>query len=78
MLVITRKVDEAIVIGANIRVVVVDIDGGRVRLGIQAPRDTPIWREELLPVRESAPPEVREPWTPFPLGVSDDNNEDQS
>jgi carbon storage regulator len=48
MLVLTRKLDEAIVIGDNIRIQVVEIDRGKVRLGITAPRDIPIYREELM------------------------------
>lgn len=49
MLVLSRKLGEKIYIGDNICVTVVDIDRGRVRLGIEAPRDVPIYRQELLP-----------------------------
>ncbi|WP_020476623.1 carbon storage regulator [Zavarzinella formosa] len=51
MLILTRKHGEKIVIGESICVTVVDIDRGRVRLGIEAPRDVPVFRQELLPVR---------------------------
>ena len=37
-------------IGDNIVLTVVDIDRGKIRLGIEAPRNVPIYREELLPV----------------------------
>jgi carbon storage regulator len=47
MLVLSRKVGEKIYIGENIVVTVAEIDRGRVRLGIEAPRDVPIWRDEL-------------------------------
>ena len=50
MLVLTRKVGELIVIGGNIRVSVTAIEKGRVRIGIEAPRDVNIVREELLEV----------------------------
>ncbi len=48
MLVLSRKVGETIVINNNIRITVVDIDRGKIRLGIEAPRDVPIFRKELL------------------------------
>ncbi len=46
MLVINRKVNEAIVIGGNIRIMVVEIRGKQVRLGIEAPDDLSIKRIE--------------------------------
>ncbi|TFH02287.1 MAG: carbon storage regulator CsrA [Calditrichales bacterium] len=47
MLVLTRKLGESITIGDNVKVMIVDIDGNQVKLGIQAPRDIDIYREEL-------------------------------
>ncbi len=47
MLVLSRKVDEQIIIGDNIRVTVVSIRGNQVRLGFEAPPSVPIFREEL-------------------------------
>ena len=47
MLVLTRKVNESITIGSDITVTVVDIRGGQVRLGIEAPRDTSVHRTEI-------------------------------
>jgi len=47
MLVLTRRLGEAITIGDNVRVVIVDIDGNQVKLGIEAPRKIEIYREEL-------------------------------
>jgi len=47
MLVLSRKVDEQIIIGDNIRVTVVSIRGNQVRLGFEAPTSVPIFREEL-------------------------------
>jgi carbon storage regulator len=46
MLVLSRKAGEQIVIGDNIRVTVVKVHGGRVRLGIEAPKDVSINRQE--------------------------------
>lgn len=47
MLVLTRKMGEGITIDGGIRVVVVQIRGGQVRLGIEAPLDKKIARDEL-------------------------------
>lgn len=47
MLVLSRERDETIVIGDDIRITVVDIRGGKVRLGIEAPKDVPVHRKEV-------------------------------
>ncbi|HEY2787791.1 MAG TPA: carbon storage regulator CsrA [Fimbriiglobus sp.] len=52
MLVLTRKSNERIMIADNIRIQVLDISGGRVRLGIEAPADISVWREEVVVDRE--------------------------
>ena len=49
MLVLSRKLGERIYIGDGVVVTVVDIDRGKIRLGIEAPRDVAIYREEVLP-----------------------------
>jgi carbon storage regulator len=56
MLVLSRKLSEKIYIGESICITVVEIDRGKIRLGIEAPRTTPIYREELLPVNHDSPP----------------------
>ena len=48
MLIITRKADEGIVIDDNIKIIVVAVEGGRVKLGIEAPKDITIIREEII------------------------------
>jgi carbon storage regulator len=48
MLVLTRKLDQRIVIGENISVTILEIRGNQIRLGIEAPKEIPIKREELL------------------------------
>jgi len=48
MLVLSRKVGEEIVIADNIRVRVLSLQGNQIRLGLIAPREVPIQREELL------------------------------
>jgi len=47
MLVLTRKKNEAIVINDSISIVVVDIQGDRVRIGVQAPREVSVHRKEV-------------------------------
>ena len=47
MLVLSRKATEAIVINDAVRVTVIGIQGGRVRLGIEAPRDVTVDRPEV-------------------------------
>lgn len=49
MLVLSRKLGEKIFIGDNVCITVVDIDRGKVRLGIEAPREVAVYRQELLP-----------------------------
>jgi carbon storage regulator CsrA len=48
MLVLTRKVNEEILIGDNIRIKIVDIGAGRIRIGISAPRDVTVLRDEVI------------------------------
>ena len=49
MLVLSRKVDDTIIIGDNVKIKVVQIKGNRIRLGIEAPSDVKILRGELAP-----------------------------
>lgn len=50
MLVLSRKQGEEIVIGADVRVKVVEVTGNRVKLALVAPREVPIQRAELRPM----------------------------
>ncbi|MDQ7004431.1 MAG: carbon storage regulator CsrA [Ghiorsea sp.] len=59
MLILTRKKGETITIGQDIQVKVLDIQGGQVRLGIEAPPHIAVNREEiLLKIAESDMPET--------------------
>ncbi len=47
MLVLSRQRDQTIVIGDSIRITIVDVRGDKVRIGIDAPRDVAVHREEV-------------------------------
>ena len=59
MLVLTRKLSESILIGEGVRVTIVRLEGGQVRLGIEAPRSVAVLRAELK-ARPDASPEAPE------------------
>jgi carbon storage regulator len=70
MLVLTRKLMEKLYIGDDICVTVVRLEGGQVRLGIEAPREIAVVRAELLDGREPAPrPDETKPGVPAPLSI---------
>ena len=48
MLVLTRRKNQSIVIGNDIVITVLEVKGDNIRLGITAPRDVQVYREELL------------------------------
>lgn len=47
MLILTRRIGETITIGDDVKVTVLGIKGNQIRLGIQAPRELPVHREEI-------------------------------
>ena len=47
MLVLSRKSDQSVVLGSDITVTILSIDGDRVKLGIRAPRSVTVLRQEL-------------------------------
>jgi carbon storage regulator len=47
MLILTRRIGEAVIIGHEISVTVLSINGAQVRVGVNAPRDVPVHREEV-------------------------------
>ena len=61
MLVLTRRVAEKLFIGQEICITVVRVEGGQVRLGIDAPREIAVVRAELLEGRRPSPAPPPEP-----------------
>ena len=59
MLVLSRKLGESLVIGDGITVTVLATDGGRVKLGIVAPAEVPVHREEIHQRIEDCSPFLR-------------------
>ncbi len=47
MLVLSRQRDESIMIGDNVEIIIVDVRGDKVRLGITAPKEIPVHRREI-------------------------------
>jgi len=54
MLVLSRRLGESLCIGKDITITVVSIKGNRVKIGIEAPRQMPVLREELMTWLEDA------------------------
>ena len=48
MLILTRRVGETVVIGNNVTVTVLGVKGNQVRLGVKAPKDVSVHREEIF------------------------------
>ena len=69
MLVLTRRTQESICIGPDIHVTVLAVSGRSVRLGLDAPRDVPIRREELR--RSDSSDQRTEPYLDFEGGLDE-------
>ena len=54
MLVLSRKKNESVVINDNITIVVVEIRGDKVRLGVEAPKNVPVHRKEIYDAIQAA------------------------
>lgn len=65
MLILSRRKNESIVVNGNIRIVVVDIRGDKVQLGVEAPKDVPVflsevWKKSLWDLRAPSSEEPSE------------------
>ena len=75
MLIVTRRAGEKIMLGDDIVVEVMEVTGSTVRIGIQAPRSIPVYREEIWDAvraenqaaAQSAPITLPEPARPEPV-----------
>ena len=55
MLVLTRRLNQSIRIGDDVEITVIEVRGDQVRLGVAAPRDTPVHRKEIyLQIQEES------------------------
>ena len=52
MLVLTRKVEESILIGDDVEIMVLGVSGDKVRIGINAPREVEVFRKEVKETRD--------------------------
>ena len=77
MLVLTRRPGESVLIGDGVRVRILRSSGSRVRIGIEAPADLRIVREDVLADLDGAEDaEVARPATPRPSAVEDCRRDD--
>lgn len=68
VLVLSRKVNQQIVIGQDIFLTVISIGGNQVRLGVEAPRHIPVHRQEIAPRRPQPATQLTLPFQEEPGG----------
>ena len=68
MLVLSRKANQSIMIGSDIRILVVGVDRDQVKLGIEAPPDVPVHRLEIFAEIQRGAAGVARPSTQEPVG----------
>jgi len=61
MLILTRRVGETLMIGDNITVTILGVKGNQVRVGVDAPRDVSVHRQEIYERIQDEPPETAGP-----------------
>ena len=66
MLVLSRQRDESIIIADNIKITIVDIRGDKVRLGIDAPKEIPVHRQEVFDAIQRENAQQKSEATPAP------------
>ncbi len=68
MLALSRKKGEALIINNNIEITVLDVKGDQVKIGIKAPKDVPIYRNEVYEQIQAANKEALTDQSPENLG----------
>ena len=54
MLALSRKINESIIVGADVEITILEVKGDQVKIGINAPKSVPIYRKEIyLQIKES-------------------------
>ena len=61
MLILTRKVNESLIVGDDITITVLGVKGNQVRIGVDAPKDVAVYREEIYQRIADKPDEEGEP-----------------
>ena len=74
MLVLSRKKNESIVINNDIVITVVEIRGDKVRLGIEAPKDVPVHRQEVYEAIHGVKAPASAPAQPVTVKTDDTGN----
>lgn len=69
MLVLSRKANQSIMIGSDIRILVVGVDRDQVKLGIEAPRHVPVHRFEIFAEIHRGDASVKSPSKQDPVGT---------
>jgi carbon storage regulator len=64
MLILTRRVSETLMIGTDVAVTVLGIKGNQVRIGVNAPKEVTVHREEIFERIKHAQPPGRDPHIP--------------
>jgi carbon storage regulator len=71
MLVLSRKINQSIMIGDGVRIVIVGVDRDQVKVGIEAPREVPVHRSEVYEeIQRSNRSAAAAPMAPAPAGAA--------